>query len=180
MHGRWLLMCLSAAKGGSMRKSLHSYASKKRVIDTGVATKQKAVQNRARVPLLAGVGVFGFTQISAEEAVEEDAVIIDAAPDGSAKNETTEESLEEKEKIAQAQKDAEEKVAAEKLAAEKAAAERIAAEEAEAARLLKEKAVAAENARIAAEEAAAFEDTLQKCKIAALVVFVGWVVYLKT
>merc|ERR1712106_655696 len=67
IHGSRMLLCLSAAKGGSMRKSLHTFSTKKSVYDMGVSAKQIVLEIKTPMHLLAGVGVFSFTRLSAEE-----------------------------------------------------------------------------------------------------------------
>jgi hypothetical protein len=169
-----------------MRKSLHTSASRKRAIEMAVSTKSQAfamLQKKVKMPLLAGVGVFCFTRISAEEAVAEEVSkeeTVTVEKEESAAVETEEASAIESAKIAAEEVAAAEAAAAQKVAAEKAAAEKIAAEEAEAARIATEKAAAAEKAAEAekakiAEEGAA-RDTWEKAKTAGLVVFVSWIV----
>merc|ERR1712106_339126 len=140
IHGSRMLLCLSAAKGGSMRKSLHTFSTKKSAFDMGVSAKQIVLEIKTPMHLLAGVGVFSFTRLSAEEVVAEEAAPTDVA----------------------AEKAAAEAAAAEKVAAEAAAAI-LAAEEA---RISAEKAAAAEKARIAAEEAAAKEALIKYSTVA--------------
>eukprot|EP00092_Neocalanus_flemingeri_P065952 GFUD01080274.1.p1 GENE.GFUD01080274.1~~GFUD01080274.1.p1 ORF type:complete len:183 (-),score=65.88 GFUD01080274.1:239-787(-) len=172
-----LRFCLTVVRKGSTRKSIHSFAARRKAPES-IAQVIKT-QTKYKAQLLAAVGVFGFARIAAEEvvAVEEEGEVIKE------KEATVEEAAE-----AEATRIATEKAAADEaariVAEEAAAAEaaRIAAEEAAAAvaaRLAAEKSAAAEVAKIAAQDAAT-RDAWIKCSTAAAIVFVSWVVYLKT
>jgi len=194
---RTLLTSLSEVMRVGMKKSQHTFAVRRKVLELWRKPNCEEMkvpttflirnQNRDNTQFVAvaAAGMISLVSISAEEAAAEEniEVVVDTnAEEKAAKAEAARVEIEKAVAAAEAKVEAEKAAA---LEAEKAAAleaARLAAEESlaiEAAKKAAEAAAAAEAARLEAEAALARE-SWEKCKIAALVVFISWLVFLKT
>jgi len=194
---RTLLTSLSEVMRVGMKKSQHTFAVRRKVLELWRKPNCEEMkvpttflirnQNRDNTQFVAvaAAGMISLVSISAEEAAAEEniEVVVDTnAEEKAAEAEAARVEIEKAVAAAEAKVEAEKAAA---LEAEKAAAleaARLAAEESlaiEAAKKAAEAAAAAEAARLEAEAALARE-SWEKCKIAALVVFISWLVFLKT
>jgi len=196
---RTLLTSLSEVMRVGMKKSQHTFAVRRKVLELWRKPNCEEMkvpttflirnQNRDNTQFVAvaAAGMISLVSISAEEAAAEEniEVVVDTnAEEKAAKAEAARVEIEKAVAAAEAKVEAEKAAALEAAALEAAAIEaaRLAAEETlaiEAAKKAAEAAAAAEAARLEAEAALARE-SWEKCKIAALVVFISWLVFLKT